>query len=102
MSGYAEHSTCPPPSNTDRRDTPSSRQVTAAVCAPELPHAAQDRSRGHYSLLIIIDRATTGRAACAPRAQGGGISEPTISEPLERFSGIRGARVKRPGSFLYP
>jgi hypothetical protein len=37
--------------------------AAAAVCAREPPPAAQDGSRGDYSLLIIIDRHTAaGRA----------------------------------------
>lgn len=72
----AAHSTCLPPSSTDRGDVPSSRLVAAAVHVPELPHAAQDGSRGNYSLLIIIDRnATRRRLNYVPGAQGRGLSE---------------------------
>lgn len=60
-SGKAPARHLSPPSSTDRGDVPSLGRVAAAVCAPELPHAAQDGSRGDYSLLIITDRATTGR-----------------------------------------
>lgn len=44
------------------------------LCVPELPHAAQDGSRGDYLLLIIIDRDTMGRwLSCVPGAWGGGL-----------------------------
>lgn len=76
VSGYAEHSTCPPPSSTDRRDVPSSRQVTAAVCARAATRCpgweqgrlltANNYRQGHHGEMAELHPWSLGRRA--PRA----------------------------------